>query len=90
MTDRIKDLEDKIGGIEDKIIKVDTLLTELLTHFKSNPSLGHIGDSEQIKINKTDINKLKIDKKILLGAGAIVGTMITGAAWAFARLKSVL
>ena len=57
---------------------------------KSNSELKTIGYSEQQKINTSDISKLKIDKKILLGVGAVVGTMITGAAWAFTKLKSVL
>ena len=81
--DKAKELEKEISDINDK-------LDLILFHFKSDHDLGHVGIPEQLKINTSDISKLKIDKKILLGVGGVIGAMLSGAFWLVTKLKSVI
>ena len=81
--DKAKQLEKEIADINDK-------LDLILFHFKSDHDLGHVGIPEQLKINTKDISQLKIDKKILLGVGTVVGFLISGSFWLFTKLKTIL
>jgi hypothetical protein len=81
--DKAKELEKEISNINDK-------LDLILFHFKSDHNLGHVGIPEQLKINTEDISKLKIDKKILLGVGGVVGAFISGGFWFLMKVKSLL
>jgi hypothetical protein len=82
--------EEKAKELEKDISKINDKLDLILFHFKSDHDLGHIGIPEQLKINTADISKLKIDKKILLGVGGVVGAMLSGAFWLVTKLKSVI
>ena len=88
--DKAKELEKEISNINDKLDTLQKGFAEMYNLMKSNAELKTVGYSEQQKINTADISKLKIDKKVLLGVGAVVGTMITGLAWVATKLKGVL
>jgi len=88
--DKAKELEKDISDINVKLDALQKGFTKMYNLMKSDSDLKTVGYSEQQKINTADISKLKIDKKILLGAGAVVGTMITGIVWAATKLKGLL
>jgi hypothetical protein len=88
--DKAKELEKDIADIN---IKLDTLqrgFDEMYNLMKSNAELKTVGYSEQQKINTKDISQLKIDKKILLGVGAVVGGLISASFWLLTRLKNLV
>jgi uncharacterized protein YoxC len=88
--DKAKELEKDIADIN---IKLDTLqkgFDEMYNLMKSNSELKTVGYSEQQKINTKDISQLKIDKKILLGVGAVVGGLISASFWLLTRLKNLV
>jgi len=87
--DKEKEMEAEIKELKGEVTEIKELVKEILVHFKSDPSLGHVGYSEQIKINCKEIAKLKIDKKILLGVGGVVGGVLSGLWWVFSKLKSI-
>ena len=86
--DKAKELEKEISDINDKLDALQKGFDAMYNLMKSNSELKTVGYSEQQKINTADISKLKIDKKILLGIGGVIGGMITGGVWLFTKLKS--
>jgi hypothetical protein len=88
--DKAKELEKDISDIN---VKLDNLQKDFALMFnlmKSNAELKTVGYSEQQKINTKDISQLKIDKKILLGIGAVIGSLLSAGVWLFTRVKSIL
>jgi hypothetical protein len=88
--DKAKELENKISDINDKLDALQKGFNEMYNLMKSNSELKTVGYSEQQKINTEEIAKLKIDKKILLGVGGVVGAFISGGFWFLTKIKSVL
>ena len=87
--DKTKELEKDISDINAKLDALQSGFNEMYNLMKSNSELKTVGYSEQQKINTADINKLKIDKKILLGVGAVVGSLLSAAVWALTKLKMI-
>lgn len=85
--EKTKEFEKDISNINSKLDKLQTNFDLMYNLMKSNSELKTVGYSEQQKINTGDIAKLKIDKKILLGIGGVIGGMITGGAWLYTKLK---
>ena len=90
MSDKTEELEKEISDINHKLDKLQVDFTQMFNLMKSNTELKTIGFSEQQKINTADISKLKIDKKILLGVGGVIGALLTGIFWIAGKLKSII
>lgn len=88
--DKTEELERDISDINTKLDTLQRGFDEMYNLMKSNSELKTVGYSEQQKINTNDIAKLKIDKKILLGVGGVVGAIITGLFWFVTKIKAVL
>ena len=88
--DKAQQLEREISDINDKLDTLQTDFTLMFNLMKSNSELKTVGYSEQQKINTKDISQLKIDKKILLGIGALISGAISGGVWLFMKVKAVL
>ena len=88
--DKAQELETEISNINDKLDALQKDFTLMFNLMKSNSELKTVGYSEQQKINTEDIAKLKIDKKILLGAGALISGAISVGVWIFIKVKSIL
>ena len=87
--EKTKELEKDISDINAKLDELQIGFNEMYNLMKSNSELKTVGYSEQQKINTADINKLKVDKKILLGVGAVVGSLLSAAVWALTKLKMI-
>lgn len=82
--------EKELQKLQNDVANLDNKIDRILLHFESDESIGHVGIAEQVKRNAKDIDKLKIDKKVLLGIGTVTGGLISGAFWLGSKLKAIL